>query len=92
LQNKPTIGDATLTIQKNGTAIDTFTANATVNKAINITVPTATSDIDNDSGFIDKTVDDLENYTKTSDLASVATSGDYDDLINTPSLATVATS
>ena len=40
LTNKPTIGDATITIQKNGQAVDTFTVNATANKSINITVPT----------------------------------------------------
>ena len=39
----PTIGNATLTIQKNGTTVDTFTANATSNKTINITVPTMLS-------------------------------------------------
>lgn len=43
LSNKPTIptvNNATLTIQKNGTTIDTFTANSSTNKTINITVPT----------------------------------------------------
>lgn len=35
----PTVGNGTLTIQKNSTNIDTFTANATSNKTINITVP-----------------------------------------------------
>lgn len=34
----PTVNDATLTIQKNGTAVGTFTANASVNKSINITM------------------------------------------------------
>lgn len=34
----PTVNDATLTIQKNGTAVGTFTANASANKAINITM------------------------------------------------------
>lgn len=48
LSNKPTIGNATLTIQKNSTTIDTFTANATSNKTIDISVPTKTSDITND--------------------------------------------
>ena len=33
----PTVGNATLTIQRNGTTVDTFTANATSNKTINIT-------------------------------------------------------
>ena len=37
LDGKPTIGNATLTIQRNGTTVDTFTANATSNKTINIT-------------------------------------------------------
>lgn len=52
LSNKPTIGNATITIQKNGTSAGTFTTNATSNKSINITVPTATSELTNDSGFI----------------------------------------
>ena len=48
----PTVNDATLTIQKNGSTVDTFTANASANKTINITVPTKTSELDNDSGFV----------------------------------------
>lgn len=43
LTNKPTIptvNNATLTIQKNGTSVGTFTANASTNSTINITVPT----------------------------------------------------
>lgn len=57
LSNKPTIptvNNATLTIQKNGTTVNTFTANASSNATANITVPTATSDLTNDSGFIDE--------------------------------------
>ena len=34
----PTVNDATLTIQKNGMAVGTFTANASANKSINITM------------------------------------------------------
>ena len=34
----PMVNDATLTIQKNGTAVGTFTANASANKSINITM------------------------------------------------------
>lgn len=45
-------------------------------------VPTKTSDLTNDSWFIDNTVNDLVNYTKTSDLWAVATSNDYNDLDN----------
>lgn len=42
----PTVNDATLTVQKNGTTVDTFTANASANKTINITVPTTAADVD----------------------------------------------
>ena len=52
LNDKPTIGNATLTIQKNGTAVDTFTANATADKAINLIVPTDTGDLTNGAGYI----------------------------------------
>ena len=51
VSNKPTIGDATLTVQKNGVTLDTFTANATDNKSINITVPTNTNELDNGAGY-----------------------------------------
>lgn len=48
LSNKPTIptvNNATLTIQKNGTTVNTFTANASSNVTANITVPTSFSDL-----------------------------------------------
>jgi len=51
LPSSTVIGSGVLTIQKNGSNIDTFSANATSNKSINITVPTATSDLTNDSNF-----------------------------------------
>ena len=66
------------------------------------TIPTKTSDLTNDSGFI--TASDIPTIpTKTSDLtndsgfitssilAAVATSGDYDDLINKPTIPVVPT-
>ena len=49
----PTVNDATLTIQKNGVDVQTFTANASSNVTCNITVPTKTSDLTNDSNFVD---------------------------------------
>lgn len=52
---QPTVGNATLTIQKNGTTVKTFTANASSNVTANITVPTKTSDLTNDSGFVNST-------------------------------------
>lgn len=62
-------------------------------------IPTATSELDNDSGFV--SMDQLSNVAVSGlyndlagkpNLAAVATSGDYSDLSGTPSLATVATS
>lgn len=38
----PTVNDATLTIQKNGTTVQTFTANSSTSKTANITVPVIT--------------------------------------------------
>lgn len=54
LKNKPTIptvNDATLTIQKNGTSVATFTANSGTAATANITVPTKTSQLTNDSNY-----------------------------------------
>ena len=56
----PTVNDATLTIQKNGTSVATFTANSSTNATANITVPTKTSDLINDDGFI--TLSALKGY------------------------------
>ena len=62
-------------------------------------IPTKTSQLQNDSnfayesdipdvsGFITKDVNDLTYYTKTSDLSSVALSGNYNDLLNKPDLS-----
>lgn len=55
LDNKPTIptvNNGTLTIQKNGISVGTFMANDSSDKSINIIVPTKTSEITNDSGFL----------------------------------------
>ena len=41
----PVVNNAKLTIQKNGVEVDSFTANASVDKIINIEVPTKASDI-----------------------------------------------
>ena len=80
IKNKPTIptvNNATLTIQKNGTNVQTFTANASSNKTANITVPTKVSELTNDSGFI-------TGYTETDPVfsasaASGITSSDISD-------------
>jgi hypothetical protein len=36
IKNKPTIGNATITLQKNGTNVDTFELNQTADKCINL--------------------------------------------------------
>ena len=51
-----------------------------------LNIPTATSDLINDSGFITKEVNDLTNYTPTSSLATVATTGSYNDLTDKPTI------
>jgi len=47
-----TVNDGTLTIQKNGVDVQTFTANASTNATANITVPTDTADLTNGAGYI----------------------------------------
>lgn len=44
----PSVGNGTLTIQKNGTSAGTFTANAATDKTINIIVPTKVSELTDD--------------------------------------------
>ena len=44
--------------------------------------PTKLSDFENDCMFITKDVDNLENYHKKTELAKVATTGSYNDLID----------
>ena len=57
----PTVNNGTLTIQKNGTNVATFSANQSGNATANITVPTKVSELTNDSGF--KTTDNNTTYT-----------------------------
>lgn len=80
-----------LTLQKNATTVDTFSANATQNKTINITVPTTVAELTDSNNYATKTdvAWDLADYTKTSDLWAVALSNDYNDLDNKPTQQTV---
>lgn len=77
-------GDVT-DVEVNGTSV------VNAQGVAEVTVPTNTSDLNNDSGFIDGTdlSTALSGYTPTANLANVATSGDYDDLLNKPSIPTV---
>ena len=94
-------GGSSTDVQINGTSITSSNVaniitqssyNAITNKIATMsdlpTVPTKTSDLNNDSGFITNTVNDLTNYTLTSALSTVATSGSYNDLTNKPTIPT----
>lgn len=74
----PTVNNATLTIKRNGTSVGTFSANASTDKAIDITVPTKVTDLT-----------DHANYVLSSSLSTVATTGSYNDLSNKPTIPTV---
>lgn len=79
----PTVNNATLTIQKNGTTVKTFTSNASDNVTANITVPTKVSELTNDSGF--KTTDNNTTYSLTQDTT------DGHKITLTPSTGTAQT-
>lgn len=125
----PTVNNGTLTIQKNGTNVQTFTANQSTNATANITVPTKVSELTNDSGYttnngtitgikmngaskgtsgvvdlgtvltvhqdISWKQDKITSSNKlaaslVSGLATVATSGSYNDLSNTPTIPDIS--
>lgn len=65
----PTVNNGTLTIQKNGTNVQTFTANQSGNVTANITVPTKTSELTNDSGFLTSNPD-MSIYATKTELAN----------------------
>lgn len=78
---QPTVNDKTITIQKNSTTVDSFTLNQSTDKTINISVPTTVAELS-----------DASDYVQTSSLeeaATVAKTGDYNDLINKPTIPTV---
>ena len=56
----PTVNDATITIQKNGADVESFTANQATNKTVNITVPTTVAEMT-----------DAAQYAKTTDIPTV---------------------
>ena len=49
------VGEWVLTLQKNSTTIDTFSANATQNKTINIAVPTTVAELSDASDYVTDT-------------------------------------
>ena len=89
----PTINDAVLTLQKNGTNIGTFSSNATKAETINIEVPTKTSELENDSNYLKehqslKTING-ESLIGTGDITISGGEGGtstYSGLINKPAI------
>lgn len=97
----PTAGASTITtVQSNWNVTDTtsgayiankpnFAAVATSGSYNDLsntpTIPTATSDLTNDSGFL-TAHQDISGKANIADLATVATSGNYNDLSNKPNL------
>ncbi len=64
-----TVGNGTITIQKNSTTVDSFTVNQTGNKTINITVPTTASDVGaaaSSHTHTESDITDLGSYVPTS--------------------------
>lgn len=53
---------------------------------VTLDIPEKVSQLINDLGFITKNADDLVNYTKTTNLAAVALSGSYNDLLYKPAI------
>lgn len=78
----PTVNNGTLTIQKNGSSIATFSANQSGNATANITVPTKTSDLTNDSGFLTSESDTLSTVLNRGNSASKDIDLNYHDFFN----------
>lgn len=79
----PTVNNGTLTIQKNGTNVQTFTANQSTNATANITVPTALS------GLTDDATHRLVTDTEKSTWNGKASSSDITNAINALDVASV---
>lgn len=62
-----TVNDAVFTLQVNGSQLATFTANSATDVTANVTVPTKTSELTNDSGFL--TSQTQSNWTQTNSAA-----------------------
>ena len=81
LIEKPTIPVKVSELQNDSNFI---TSSALTPYALSTEIPANTSELNNDSGFITNTVDNLINYTQSSNLATIATTGSYNDLQDKP--------
>lgn len=84
----PTVNNATITIQKNGSTVESFTLNQSNNETVNITVPTTASDI----GALPSstTIADLTTSTQLDAINSGATSTNIGQIAtNTSDISTI---
>ncbi len=89
LTNKPSIPD--ISGKANSVDLATVATSGSYNDLVNKpSIPDSTEDLINDSGFITASdipeSVDLTGYVQESDLATVATSGSYNDLTNKPDI------
>lgn len=71
--SQPTVNNGTLTIQKNGTNVATFTANQSSNATADITVPTTVAELSDASAYV--TQNNLT--TQLANKQNVLTAGDH---------------
>lgn len=86
--NSQTINNATITIQKNSTTVESFTLNQATDETINITVPTMASDV----GALPSstTINDLTTTAQQNALNSGATSTNIGQIAtNTSAISTI---
>jgi predicted nucleic acid-binding Zn-ribbon protein len=79
VNNQSLIGTGNITISGGASSYNDLTDKPTI--------PTKTSDLTNDSGFLTQH-QDISGKANTADLATVATSGSYNDLVNKPTIPT----
>lgn len=75
----PTVNNSNITLQKNGVDVGSFTLNQSSNSTINFSVPTDTSDLTNNAGFITSssipTVDQTFDGTSANAQSGIAING-----------------
>ena len=86
LTNKPTIGNATITIQQEGVTKGTFTLNQTGNATINLEGGGGGGSTQVQSNWTESDSTAVSYIQNKPTLATVATSGNYNDLANKPTI------
>ena len=85
----PTVNNSTIKIQKNSTDVGSFTLNQATGATIDISVPTKTSDITNDSNFITMAQVDACGYTTCKGTVTGVTLNGSSFTVGTNGIATL---